>query len=117
MSSLSLKALLKDKADSQYNDPSFLTFVNDHVPYLLASVSTKTIAVDPSQALKYKGDLYGLLAELQIPYFMHYAVMKMNGFSSPTQAREEIISQIKAPEVAEFRKLHNLWRAHNATRK
>lgn len=117
MSNLTLQALLKDKAQSRYNDPEFMTFIDDYVPRMRNSSTTSIVGVEPAQALKYQGDLFGLFTQVQIPFFMHFAVMKLNGFDSPIQYQKELISQLLVPDEGQFKKLFNLWRAHNATRK
>ena len=43
--------------------------------------------------------------------------MKMNDYKSPTEIKEALLSTLLIPDVMELRKLFNLWRAHNATRK
>lgn len=117
MSNLTLKARLQDKASSLYNDPGFMTFVDDHVVKLRTSTSTNIVPVEPATALKYQGDLHGLFAEVGVPYFMNFAVMKMNGFDSPTQIQTTLINQLLVPDPTEFKKLFNLWRSHSAVRK
>lgn len=117
MSSLTLKALLKERSDTLYHDPVFMTFVEDHVPNLRASSSTRIVDIEPAQALKYQGDMYGLFTEYQIPQTLHYATLKINGFNSPIQVVPGIISRLMVPDPNEFRKLFLLWKSHNATRK
>ncbi len=117
MTNLTLKSLLEEQATSLYYDPGFMTFIDDHLPTLRRSTSTRVVEVEPSQALKYRGDLFGLLDELGIPPYAKYTIMKMNDYKSPTEIKEALLNTLMIPDVMELRKLFNLWRAHNATRK
>lgn len=117
MSNLTLQALLKDRADSPYNDPDFMTFLDDHLERLRNSTNSVVVSVEPSTALKYKGDLFGLFKELGFSYPVYYVTMKMNNFTSPTPIQTDIIASLLVPDLGEVRKLYNLWRAHAAIRK
>ncbi len=117
MTAVTLRQQLSEVATSLYNDPSYMTFIDDHVEQLRRDPQTATTVPEPAALLKYQCDFYGLLGHLQVPSYLHYTVMKINGITSPTTVQEADMSKILIPDVNRIKMLFNLWKAHHKTRK
>lgn len=71
-----------DRVPDVYYDGDFLILLESHLTYFRENKITGTIAVEPAIAMKYRGDLYGMLKEIGVPSKYHYMVMRLNGYKS-----------------------------------
>lgn len=76
------KLMIADGTQIYYSD-TFRRVLEDHLTYLQTHPSTRQIAIDPEQAYRFEGDLWGLMSHYNVPMHLHYLVMRMNGLSSP----------------------------------
>lgn len=89
---MSIDSLMSAQGASIYYDLSFRNVLEDHLTYLKNLESTTVLAIEPIIAYKYKFDLYSLLFHYNIPMHLHWLVMRLNDFLSPTEATSELTS-------------------------
>lgn len=70
-------------ANQVYFSSSFRIVLDDHINFLKNHPETISIQVSPIEALKYVGDLSGLLFTKNVNVNLHWVIMRMNGFTSP----------------------------------
>jgi hypothetical protein len=87
---MAIESLLAETGPSIDYDQGFRAVLEDHMTYLRNHPSTTAINVQPGEAYKYEADLFGLLTFLRIPRNLHYPTMRVNGYSSPLQAKSDI---------------------------
>jgi len=97
-----INSLAIDEGASIYYDDGFRNVIEDHMTYLRNRTDTGVKVVEPGRAYKYEADFYGLLQFLLVPTELHWVVLRMNGYTSPTQYRPEKLSVIVPnPDVIE----------------
>lgn len=74
-----------------YYSAEWRLLVETHLSWLRAQAISETVVIDHQLAYKYEGDLYGALTELGIPDYMHWAIMRLNGLTSPTDFKGESV--------------------------
>lgn len=94
--SCSINALAVDYGDDVFYLPAFRRMVESHLPYLLLAPDNMTLPVEPHSAVKYESDWHGLLLSMQIPMYLHFIVMRMNGLLAPTENTSQL-SEIMIP--------------------
>lgn len=92
----------------EYYDRNFRTTFEYHITRLLKDQRTSVLAVDAGTALRYSGDLYGLLMLNGIAPQYHYFVMRCNGFSHPIEYPKSLL-QIILPPLEEIDDLLRIW--------
>lgn len=85
-----------DRSNSIYYEESFRRVIEDHLPILLTDGNYSVVTLDPTTTEPFSGDFYGLLKSNSSPHYMHWIILRMNGYSSPVEYRSETIS-IKVP--------------------
>lgn len=80
---MKVDSLMRDAGPSIYYDPDFRNVLEAHMTYL-RNTSNEYIAVEPSAAYKYEFDFFSLLAFYKVPSHLHWVVMRMNNYASPT---------------------------------
>lgn len=74
-----------------YYDPGFRQVLEDSLTFILSQRDIKIQDVDEHDAYKYEGDFWGLLAHVyNVPYELHWLVMRLTGFTSPDQAGPDL---------------------------
>lgn len=96
---------------TDFFNPSFRNTIEAHIPYLLGLATTRTITVDPHDAIVYNQDLYGYLLSVTVLPCYHWVIMRMNGYFSPT----EFDSNATTLLVPNFNELESLRQSWNAT--
>ncbi|WJJ54882.1 baseplate wedge protein [Xanthomonas phage RTH11] len=74
-----------------YYTNTWRLLVETHMTWLRARNESQMVAVTPQIAYKYEGDLYGALTELNIPRYMHWTIMRINGLLSPADFKGEAV--------------------------
>lgn len=93
--------------DTAYYSEEMLNFLEDHLVYL-NSLDTTKIGLEYTEALKYKGDLFGILNKKKIDPNYHYVVMRINGFKSSSDFTGEE-TFILVPDFKEIDLLKNVF--------
>lgn len=101
--------LLADHGSNIYYDPAFRNVLEDHMSFLKTHPDTKKINIESVYAYKYVGDLSGLLKHYNIDIYLHWVIMRMNGFTSFNEAGENIV-ELLLPDsraIERIRQLHS----------
>lgn len=99
-----------------YFDPKFRQVLEEHLALIKAQPNNRTMSLTPIQALRYKGDFYGLLNEFQIPDYMKWITLRVNGFISPSDGHENIgIVTLVDPQY--IRRIYNTHRTQSKVKK
>lgn len=70
----------------------------DHLTYLRTHQNTYLIEIEPNLALKYTGDLFGLLRAKNFNPDYYWIIMKVNNIDNPTQCDETLASLLIPPK-------------------
>jgi len=89
--------LMRDPGASIYYDPDFRNVLEAHMTVLRQNVR-EIVAIDPAAAYKYEFDFFSLLSFHKVPDNMHWIVMRMNNFTSPTD-NDRTISNLLLPDT------------------
>lgn len=89
----------------------FRKVIEDHLKILKTSQNVTPLDVSNVDASVYHGDLYGLLTKYNVSIDIHWIVMRINGFTSPTQYTQDIVS-LDLPNIAYLESLLNRFRAN-----
>ena len=74
-------------ADIYYNS-KFRVVLEDHMTFLRSHPDNDLLNIEPAQAYKYAGDLFGILQYYNLSPYLHWIVMRVNGMTSPTEFRD-----------------------------
>lgn len=110
---MQIDSLLTDPGPQIYYDDAFRNVLEDYMGVLRVSSSTSAIAIDPKDAYKYEFDLFGLLRMNSIPDYIHWTVMRMNGFTSPL----EITRDLQALLIPDTAMLEKIRQSHMSARR
>lgn len=81
---MSVVSLMGDAGGDIYNSMTWRLLVETHLDWLRASTEAEVVAIPPQLGYKYEGDFYGALTELNIPRYLHWTTMRVNGLYSPS---------------------------------
>lgn len=96
-----------------YYDEKFRTVLETHLSYLRTHPSTAVFELDPHDAYKHEGDFFGLLLAMNQPAHLHWIIMRVNFFTSPTEMTQDFLKlMIPANDVIE-----NIRRLYMVTHK
>lgn len=93
-------------------EQAFRIVLEDHLQYLKTHAETYVINVESIYAFKYAGDLSGLLLHYNIPVYLHWVIMRMNGFSSFTQMGEEA-KDLLIPATNVIEQIRSVYKTKN----
>lgn len=83
--------LLEAGPDVYYTE-SFLSVLEDHLTFLRDHATTTEITLKPNDVNRFRGDLYGLLAEYRISPHMHYITARVNGYKSSLELTGTVLT-------------------------
>lgn len=89
---MDVDALMVDDGPPIYYDGAFRNVLEDHMTFLRTHPLTQVLVVDPAQAYRFEGDLFGLLSRYNLPPHFHWVTMRMNKMSTPTEASASLSS-------------------------
>lgn len=89
-----INALMMNEGETVYYDDDFRRMLETHSIWLKDQPETRVLPIDPHTAMKYKGDLFGLLNSMRILPQYHYAVMVINEIPGPQSNTEQLKSLI-----------------------
>jgi hypothetical protein len=102
-----------DRVPDDYYDGDFLILLESHLTYFLNNKITGTLVVEPAIAMKYRGDLYGMLKEIGIPSKYHYMVMRINGYTSGADYKGDKMEFLQ-PDFTEIDLLKQIFNTQSA---
>jgi hypothetical protein len=91
-----------------FYDTDFRAVLEDHMTYLRGHESTTTMAVGPNEAYRWTADLFGLLNSRGVAAYLHWVVMRMNSFNSPTEM-DETVSSLIIPDPRALNLIRNIY--------
>lgn len=103
-----LSEMLPSSDQEEFYNRNFRTTFEYHITRLVQDQRVSYLEVDPGTALRYSGDLYGLLMLNGIPPHYHYFVMRCNGFSHPIEYPQTLLS-IVLPPLEEIDDMLSIW--------
>ncbi len=92
-----INALMMTEGETVFYEDDFRRMLETHLIWM-KNQSAEMITVDPHDALKYKGDLFGLLIKMGYAPQYHYAIMILNEISGP-QSNTESLRQLLVPAM------------------
>lgn len=104
---MSVISQFRPTGNNAYYTPEFRHNLELHLDYLRLNAPMTPMTISEQLAYKYEGDLYGAMTELGIRSHMQWIVMRLNGFTSPTQLKSAA-GTIMVPEEAVITRLLNM---------
>lgn len=86
-----LNSLIPPGPDVYYS-PEFRNVLEDHMTYLRTHPENSVVTIAPNIGYKYIGDLAGVLHHYNVPYHLHWVVMRMNNMTSPIDYRDTMLN-------------------------
>lgn len=80
-----VNSLMIREGASVFYSEAFRRVIEDHLPDLISDSGTQSIQIKNRVAYKAHGDLIMVLDEYEIPPQHHWIVMRMNGYTHPTE--------------------------------
>lgn len=105
--SMPILALLLDAGPDLYYDRSVRITFETHMAYLRQHPDAKWVAVEPIQAVKYAGDLNGLLLNMGFNAEYHHVIQRVNDLASPLDLTEDCTALL-IPPIAEVKHIVDL---------
>ena len=100
-------SLLNDAMPAAFYSDEFRQTLYSHLAHLRASVK-ESITVEPAQAIKYVGNYKALLASKNVPTWMHWVTMLVNGVENDYRHIESV-RQILIPDSNEVENIFTRW--------
>lgn len=79
-----LVSSFSETSNSIYFQEKFLAFLEQHLRYI-KSYGLDTVNISETNAYKHEGNFYGIMEELNIPNYLHYVCMRVNGLLNSNQ--------------------------------
>lgn len=95
-----------------YYEPDFRRVLEEHLPLIKKRQANTVLAVEPYLAVRFKGDFFGLLAHLQVPDYLQWITMRVNGFISPMDVNDDIRT-VTTVDATFIRRLYNTHRTQS----
>lgn len=102
-------ANLLPNSDDWYQNSNFNEFIESHLTYISQNKMGTAQQVDDDIAAKYRGDFYGLLLARNIISDYHYIVLRLNGFTSPSDFDGQTFV-LKIPIFSEIDMLKSVYK-------
>ncbi len=96
------------------NDPEFMAFVESNLGYIMTYDRGLHQSVEPVIAMKYTGDFYGLLHELNILPIYYYVTLRCNGLKN-TKDYEGVVTDVVIPNQEEFLRILRIFESRDAS--
>lgn len=103
---------LSPRIESVYYEHNFLVMLESHLTYLRQDTNVSIRKITNHQGLKYEGDLFGLLDDLNIKKKYHLIVARINGYHSGADYKGNI-DYIVIPNFEEIELLKNQYMTKN----
>lgn len=103
-----IDSLMTNEGPSIYYNETFRLVIEDHLKYLREHKETVPIIIEPAYAYKYEGDLFGLLSAYNIPFEMHWIIMRINKMTAPTQT-DDLLTNLLIPNKTVIERIKNVY--------
>jgi hypothetical protein len=99
-----------------YYDALFRQVIEDHLSFLNKDENHNTANIEPADGDIHNGDFFGLLNSQSAPMELHWCIMRLNGYTSPTEYTSDTLT-IKVPNPAVLSRLVKQFRTNQSIRK
>ena len=82
---MKLAGKMRTSGTTTFYDEGFRRVVEDHLEYLRNNGTTKVLNVSADDAVTYEYDLYTYLLSLNFEKQVHWIIMRLNNFKTPTE--------------------------------
>lgn len=106
---MALTDVLNVTDSAGYFEPMFRKVLEEHLKIIKEQSNLTTVTITPIQALRYKGDFYGLLNELGVPDYLKWITLRVNDMISPSDANSDI-SMVVMIDPQYIRRIYNTHR-------
>lgn len=80
---LSVTSLREDAGDSIYYNEDFRRMIEQHRIYLQQVDGTEPRVIPDGEAWRWRYDFYGLLANMDIPEYLRWIILRVNNLQNP----------------------------------
>lgn len=109
---MSINKRMLSEGVALYYSEAWMRMIESHMTYLRTVSVNNVVDVEPHQAYKYEGDLYGLLNHLKVQPQYHWLTMRLNDMSSPSELTSETKTLI-LPNFDVIEKLRQVFQTTN----
>ena len=85
-------ALMQNEGEAIYYTPEFRAMLESHMAWLRARPELTLTPIDPHAAMKYAGDLDGLLTYYNVEPRYHWFIMRLNNLTSSQEYTADRLS-------------------------
>lgn len=100
--------VLMPNVESDFYAPGFLKIIEDHLTQLRTDSNTTIRQITNVQCVKYQGDFFGLLLDLNISPQYHHAIMRVNNMYSAADFVGDV-NQFVMPNLPAIDMLKSLY--------
>lgn len=98
-----LESLMVDPGPNVDYSPEFRNVLEDHMGYLRSHPDTIPLTITPDDAYRFEFDLWGVLQKSNVPSNLHWVIMRMNNYTSPTEfAHTDTVLLVPNPDVIDM---------------
>lgn len=101
---MTVLSLMASPGPDIYHTATWRRLVETHLIYLRRLRASDVVVIEPHVAYKYEGDFFGALTDLNIPQYMHWTIMRVNGLYSPAEFKGEAVT-LMVPSKETFQQL------------
>lgn len=87
-----------------YYTDHYRQLVENHLPLIRNDTSALTVTIPTDVAFVCNADFFSVLNHFDVPEHLHWTIMRVNGYSSPTQYRTHV-TEILIPSDALLERL------------
>ena len=109
---MTIDNLMLPDGDAVYYTEDFRHVLEDHMPYLRTLQTTKVAPVNPEYAYVYRNDLFSFLTLINIPAYLQWTTMRMNGWMSPSDFTQDT-EAIMLPDPGTVQQIKSMHTAGN----
>lgn len=92
--SIPLVTLMRNDGPPVFYQAGFRRVIEDHLSNLRNSRGSNTLNIESNMAYAFEFNLYGVLTHYQIPGYLHWIMMRVNGMTSPDEYQASMTSLI-----------------------
>ena len=110
---MQISNLAIDAGPPIYYNADFRRVLEAHMDYLRKHPTTAVLTVEPDIVNRYKFDFYGLLAHYRVDPHLHWIVLRLNQFNSPT-LYPVTITELMIPYLEVIDQIQQIYRTSHS---
>lgn len=95
-----------------YYEADFRIAIEDHLQFLKIHPETTSLDIESVYAYKYFGDMSGLLTHYKYPVYMHWIIMRVNGYNDFTEVGEDAVTLL-IPSSNAIERIRAIYKTKN----